>query len=261
MHPSAKALREKIHKGLPVLGTFLVEFTGPAVIHVMANAGFDFVFIDTEHGNQNPRDVEVMIDAGYEAGLCTLVRPPDTNRAVITRSLDAGAAGIIVPFCSTLEDVRRAVQATKYAPMGRRGTHLFRGHTRHRSVDDPAAFLAEANRDLLTIIQIELAAAVPLVDEIAAIEGVDGLYIGRGDLSVDLGLPGKWDSPVVLEAVHATAAACCKHRKIMGCHTDKIDDAAKLQAMGVQMIGFQCDIGMYCAAATSIVNQFTKATQ
>jgi 4-hydroxy-2-oxoheptanedioate aldolase len=261
MHPPARALRDKIQKGFPVVGTFLLEFTGPAVVGVMAKAGFDFVFIDGEHGNQNPRDVEVMIEAGYQAGLCTIVRPPDANRAVITRSLDAGAAGVIVPFCSTLEDVHQAVQATKYAPIGKRGIHLFRGHTRHQALDDQAAFLAEANRDLLTIIQIELAAAVPLVEEIAAIEGVDGLYIGRGDLSVDLGVPGQWNAPIVLDAVRATAAACRKHGKIMGCHTDKMEEAANLRAMGVQMIGFQCDIGMFCTIATSIVNEFTKAVR
>lgn len=261
MHPAARTLREKIEKGIPVVGTFLVEFTGPAAMSVTAKAGFDFVFIDTEHGNQNSRDVEVTIEAGYQAGLCTIIRPSDTNRAVITRSLDAGAAGVIVPFCSTLEDVYQAVQASKYAPMGKRGTHLFRGHTRHQPPDDPAAFLADANRDLLTIIQIELAAAVPLVEEIAAIEGVDGLYVGPGDLSVDLGVPGRWNAPVLLDAIRATAAACRKHGKIMGCHTDKMEEAAGLRAMGVQMLGFQCDIGMYSTMATSVVREFRSVVR
>jgi 2-keto-3-deoxy-L-rhamnonate aldolase RhmA len=252
-------LREKIEMGRPVLGTFMVEFSGPAVVSVMANAGFDFLFIDGEHGNQNPREVEVTIEAGYQAGLCTIMRPPDGNRAVITRSLDAGAGGVLVPFCSTLDDVRQVVRATKYTPIGKRGTHLFRGHTRHQRPDDPAAFLAEANRDLLTLIQIELAAAVPLVDQIAAIEGVDGLYIGPGDLSVDLGVPGQWKSPVMLNAIRATVAACRKHGKIMGCHTDELKDAAMLREMGVQMFGFACDIGMYSQSAASVVGEFAEA--
>ena len=92
-----------------------------------------------------------------------------------------------------MEDVLNAVRATKYMPIGKRGVHLFRGHARHRPPDDPAAYMAEANRDLLTLIQIELASALPLVDAIAATKGVDGLYLGPGDLSVDLGVPGQWD--------------------------------------------------------------------
>jgi 4-hydroxy-2-oxoheptanedioate aldolase len=128
-------------------------------------------------------------------------------------------------------------------------------------VDDPGAFLAEANRDLLTLIQIELAAAVPLVDEIAAMEGVDGLYLGPGDLSVDMGVPGRWDAPVLLDAIRTTAAACRKHGKLMGCHTDSMDNVAMLREMGVQMFGFQCDIGIYSHAAASVVCEFSKITQ
>jgi 4-hydroxy-2-oxoheptanedioate aldolase len=259
MHRSARALREKIEMGRSAIGTFMVEFSSPAAVSVMAGAGFDFVFLDAEHGNQNPREIEMAIESGYQAGLCLIIRPPDGNRAMITRSLDAGAGGVIVPFCSTLDDVNQTVRASKYAPVGKRGTHLFRGHTRHQAVENPAAFLAEANRDLLTIIQIELAAAVPLVDEIAAIDGVDGLYLGPGDLSVDLGVPGQWDSPLMLEAIRATSAACRKHGKIMGCHTDTLDNVAMLREMGVQMFGFQCDIGLYYHAAASVVGEFSKA--
>jgi 4-hydroxy-2-oxoheptanedioate aldolase len=261
MHSPARALREKVEHGRPVIGTFFVEFSGPAVVGVTARAGFDFALIDAEHGSQNPREIEATIEAGYQAGLCTIIRPPDGNRAVITRSLDAGAGGVLVPFCSTLEDVHQAVRATKYTPIGKRGTHLFRGHTRHRSIDDPAVFLAEANRDLLTLIQIELAAAVPLVDQIAAIEGVDGLYVGPGDLSVDLGVPGQWDAPVLLDAIRTTAAACRRHGKIMGCHTDDMKSVPRLREMGVQMFGFQCDISIYSHAASSVVNEFTKTVR
>jgi 4-hydroxy-2-oxoheptanedioate aldolase len=261
MHSPARALREKITGGRPVLGTFLVEFTGPAVIRTMANAGFDFVFLDGEHGNQNPREVETTIEAGHQAGLCTIVRPPDVNRAVITRSLDAGAGGVLVPFCATMEDVLAAVRATKYMPMGKRGTHLFRGHTQHRVPDDPAAFLAEANRDLLTLIQIELASALSLVDAIAAAEGVDGLYLGPGDLSVDLGVPGQWDAPALLEAIRATAAACRKHGKIMGCHIGDLKRVPMLREMGVQMFGFQCDVEIYSAAAGAISDEFAKVVR
>lgn len=256
MHSPARKLREKIETGRPVLGTFLVEFSGPAVVAASAAAGFDFLLIDCEHGNHNPREVEITIEAGYQEGVATLIRPPCVDRGMITRSLDAGAAGVLVPFCATMKDVEDAVRATKYTPVGRRGTHLYRGHTRHRRAD-PVTFLPEANRDLLTIIQIELSEAVGLVDAIAATEGVDGLYIGPGDLSVDLGVPGQWTSAIVLDAIRAAAAACRKHGKILGCHFGDVGNARMLQDLGVQMFGYECDIWIYHAAANKAVGEFS----
>jgi len=258
MHTASRKLREKIASGRPVFGTMMVEFTSPAAVSVTVSSGFDFTIVDGEHGNQNPREVETTIEAGWQAGLCTLMRPPDTNRAVITRSLDAGAGGLLVPFCSTMEEVHQAVRASKYPPVGQRGTHLMRGHTRHQS-PDTAAFLAEANRDLLTLIQVELEGALLLVDQIAATEGVDGLYIGPGDLSVALGVPGQWRSPVVLEAIRATAEACKRHGKIMGCHVNSVDDVPHLREVGVQLFGYSCDIAMYRAACQEVAREFRSA--
>jgi 2-keto-3-deoxy-L-rhamnonate aldolase RhmA len=78
---------------------------------------------------------------------------------------------------------------------------------------------------------------------------------------VDLGIPGQWNAPVMLDAIRATAAACRKHGKIMGCHTDNLDNVDMLRQMGVQMFGFQCDIGIYSHAAASVVSEFTRAVR
>lgn len=263
MHPSARALRAKLTAGHPVFGIMLVEFTGPAVVTAAVNAGMDFIFLDHEHGNQTPRELEMTMEAGWQAGLCTILRPPDANRAVITRGLDAGAGGILAPMCATLEDVHQVVRHSKYPPVGQRGTHLMRGHTRHQPVDAPT-FLAEANADLLTLIQIELAESLCLVDEIAAMAGVDGLYIGPGDLSTALGIPGQWQSPAVYEAIRATSDACRRHGKIMGCHLNDLRDAADLRAFGVQLFGYACDIAVYqaaCAQATESFHALVKSAK
>lgn len=243
-----------------MLGTFLVEFSEPATVHVLADAGFDFALVDCEHGNHDPRAVEALVEAGLHAGTCVLVRPPTADRDLITRILDAGAGGVLVPAVDSMEQVHQAVRVTKYRPIGRRGVHLLRGHTRHRPVDAPA-FLAEANRDLLTLIQIELAGALSIVDQIAATEGVDGLYVGPGDLSVDLGVPGQWKAPVVQAALAQVAAACRKHGKIMGCHADRVEDMPGLRELGVQMFGYFCDIGLFRAAASAVSGDFRKALE
>ena len=167
MHEPARRFREKLAAEKPVIGQFLVEFSGSAIVNVLARAGFDFLVIDCEHGNYALRDVETMLEAGWNAGICMLVRTADATRSLITKALDAGAAGIVVPAIDSLEQVRAAVRASKYRPIGRRGVHLLRGHTRHRVVE-PQRFMDEANRDLLTFVQIEFAKAVEVAQEIAA---------------------------------------------------------------------------------------------
>lgn len=255
MHSAARSFREKIARGRPVLGTMLVEFSGPAVVSAAVNAGLDFVIIDAEHGNFAPREIEITLEVSSQAQLPAFIRPPTIDRGLLTRSLDAGAAGALIPFVSTLEDARLAVQATKYTPVGRRGVHLMRGHTRHRPTS-PAQFMAEANRDLLTMIQIELREAVLLVDQIAELEGVDVLYVGPGDLSADLGVPGQWDSAVVRDAIARTAAACRRHGKIMACHVGSVAAAQSLSSLGVEMFGLEADIVLLQQALSERVAEF-----
>ena len=261
MHSPAHTLRQKLAEGRPVLGTFLVELVGPAVVNALADAGFDFVMVDTEHGNQDAHEIETMVEVGFQAGICVLMRPPSGQRDLITKWLDAGAGGVLVPAISTMAEVEQVVRVTKYMPVGKRGVHLFRGHTRHRPVEDAPTFLAEANADLFTLIQIELAAALELADEIAATDGVDGLYIGPGDLAVDLGVAGQWNNPKLHEAFRTIAAACKKHGKILACHADHVKDMPMLREIGVQMFGYFCDIGVFKSAYTDVAQQFKTAME
>ncbi|MFN0165349.1 MAG: HpcH/HpaI aldolase family protein [Bryobacteraceae bacterium] len=257
MHTTANKLRRAIAESRPLIGTFLVEFSQPAAVQVLADAGFDFVMVDCEHGNHSPRDIEALAQAGLHAGVCVLVRPPTAGRDMVTRALDAGAAGVLVPAVASMEHVRQAVLATKYRPVGKRGVHLLRGHTQHRQVD-AVSFLEEANRDVLTLIQIELESAVAIVEQIASTEGVDGLYVGPGDLSVDLGVPGQWDAPILQEAIRKTAEACHKHGKIIACHSDSVENMVPLKEMGVQMFGYYCDIGLFKSASAALTSEFRR---
>jgi 2-dehydro-3-deoxyglucarate aldolase/4-hydroxy-2-oxoheptanedioate aldolase len=255
MHSPARRLREKIRAGHPVLGTFLLEFNSAAAVGVLADAGFDFVMVDCEHGLFSPREIGCLMDAANHANIAGIVRVPSCDRAAITQALDSGAAGILVPAISSLQQVREVVRATKYTPVGKRGVHLLRGHTQHRTVD-AAKFISEANQDILTMIQIELEAAVNCVEEIAAAEGVDCLYVGPGDLSVDLGVGGQWNSPPMQRAIQRIASAAIQNGKILACHADRIDDTPRLRDLGVQLFGYFCDIGIFAAAAAGIGREF-----
>ena len=255
MHKPAHELRRAIATGRPVLGTMLVDHASPAIISILAECGYDFVLLDCEHGNFGPHEIESVIATGVHENLCVIVRPPSEGRELITRALDAGAGGVLIPAVSSMEQVHAIVRASKYYPVGKRGVHLMRGHTRHRAVD-PVAFLAEANRDLITLIQIELKSALEIADEIAATNGVDGLYIGPADLSADLGIAGQWNSPTVHNAIRKVSEACRKHDKIMACHAGQIAAMQPLRRIGVQMFGYDCELGIFRQQATALRKEF-----
>ena len=259
-HSQAAEIRRKVAEGEAVFGTFLVDVTSPAIMHLVAAAGFDFVMIDNEHGNHDPRELERMIESGLAGDVCVLVRPGGTcDRGTITRSLDAGAGGIVFPNVSTMEQVRQIVEFTKYRPVGRRGVHMMRGHTRHNPPTSLREFMAAANRDLLTIVQIELASAVEIADEIAAADGVDALYVGPGDLGVDLDVPGEWDAPALQEARKSVLAACRKHGKIAASHIEEIHHAPELRKIGVQMMGYGCELSIFKSAMSGTVKDLRDA--
>jgi len=255
MHKSAHELRTAIASGRPVLGTMLVDHASAAVISILAESGYDFIMLDCEHGNFGPREIESAIAAGLAENLCVIVRPPYEGRELITRALDAGAGGILVPAVGSMEQVHSIVRASKYYPVGKRGVHLLRAHNRHRAVES-VQFLAEANRDLITLVQIELKSALEIADEIAATSGVDGLYVGPADLSTDLGIAGQWNAPTVLNAIGKVGESCRKHGKIMACHAGQIATMPPLRKLGVQMFGYDCELGIFRQQATALRKEF-----
>ena len=239
-----KTLRRRIGAGHTALGTFVVELRTPTVARFLQQGGFDFMLIDTEHGQFDASEVSAHIRAGKRWGVCPLVRVSGPERGEIMRALDDGAEGIMVPMCDSADDAERAVEFSKYPPLGQRGAHFARPHTEFAPPDDLGAYMEEANGELLTIVQIETSAAVERVDEIAAVAGVDMLYMGPGDLSVALGVPGQVTHPQVLAAAAEIGKACQKHGKIAGSHFTHPEALPELHKRGVRFVGFGAVVRM-----------------
>jgi 2-keto-3-deoxy-L-rhamnonate aldolase RhmA len=214
------------------------------VARILQQGGFDFMLVDTEHGCFDPSVVAQHIQAAKDRGLCPLVRVPGPEPAEIKRVLDAGAQGVMVPMCQTLDEVRRVVASSKYPPLGQRGGHFTRPHTDHVTPADMGAYMAAANRELLTIVQIETGPAAELVDQIAALPGVDLLYLGPGDLSIALGYPGQITHPEVLAVVERMCRACERHGKFAGAHFADPRVLPELTRQGVRFVGYGAEIRM-----------------
>lgn len=178
-------MKSRIRADVPLIGSF-VSIAHPAVVEILAGAGFEFVCIDSEHGVFDPKDVEEMIRAGDAAEVPVLVRVPGVGPE-IGRALDSGAVGVIVPRVESAADAVAAVAAVNYPPVGSRGAGPGRASSYGRTL---GTYLGAANDVVACIVQIETQTGLDNLDEILAVEGIDLAFIGPGDLSVSLGVQG-----------------------------------------------------------------------
>lgn len=204
------SLRNRMYAGEHLVGPF-IALPGPVPVEICGTAGFDFVCIDCEHAQIGRAELENMIRAADLHRLPAMVRVQDLRSEYIASAIDAGAAGVLVPRVSSASEAREAVAAARTPPKGRRGVGP--GRRARYGYDIPAAIGTAATEPLLAL-QIETREGLAAAAEIAAVEGVDLLFVGPGDLSVSLGLAMPQDAARLDAAIRevATAAAAAGNR-------------------------------------------------
>ena len=231
-------IRARALAGETLLGVFL-DLDSPLSAEICGRAGYDWVLIDLEHGAATEASLLAHLYAVGVTPAAALVRPQSGERLRIGRALDLGAEGVMVPRLDTADQVREAVGYLRYPPAGGRGVALrtrgaglgSRGHDQ----------VGEVNERTLGIIQIESATAVAEVDHIAAIDGVDVLFVGPTDLSHSLGVPGKFADPTYLAALDTVVAACARHGKSAGILLYDPAVIARHVELGFRFIGLGAD--------------------
>ncbi len=196
------------------IGSWLT-LNNSSIAEIMADAGFDWLCVDLEHTITDYAEAQQLIIAIQSKGLKAFVRVGENNARIIKRVLDAGADGIIVPSVNSAAEARKAVDAVKYPPHGKRGVGLARaqnygfGFEQYRDVK---------TKDIKLIAQIEHINAIQELDSIIQTDGIDGTFIGPYDLSGSLGKPGQWDEPEVKEALRVYEETAMKYKKWVGFH-------------------------------------------
>lgn len=209
---TSSSFRQRVLAKEIVLGTFL-QLGCPVATEIAAEAGFDWLLVDLEHGAGSESTLVAQLQA-LGKGPAPLVRVESGARLRIGRALDAGATGIMVPRVGTPAEAAEVARYLRYPPQGVRGVAL---GTRAAGFGRVAlADISRLNEDILGIVQIETREAVEHVDAIAAVDGVDILFIGPADLSLALGIPGQLDHPDFHSAVDRVMAAGDRHGKAIG---------------------------------------------
>jgi 4-hydroxy-2-oxoheptanedioate aldolase len=206
--------RRALREGRPVFGVF-VRYLDPALVELVAHHGWDFIVFDGEHGTLEPRELENMVRAAELLGVTPIVRVPTNQAHVILRLMDTGAQGCHVPWIGDAAEADRAVRSVKYSPRGERGLAGVRAadYGQRGSLGE---YVRKANEETLVVVHVETASAVDRVDGIAAVDGIDVVFLGPADLSQSLGVPGDVRHPLVLEHMERAARATLAAGKALG---------------------------------------------
>jgi 2-dehydro-3-deoxyglucarate aldolase/4-hydroxy-2-oxoheptanedioate aldolase len=250
-------VKSKLLSGGVSIGTFMFEFDSTGIARIAAEAGAEFAVFDMEHTGWSVETIRMLIATSRSTDMPPLVRIPATEYHFIARVLDMGATGIMVPMVESVEQAQRIVASAKYPPMGRRGAAFGVSHDDYTG-GDIVEKIKTANSETLLIAQIETAAGVANADAIAAIDGIDVLWIGHFDLTNSLGIPGQFDHPRFKESLATVLAACRKHNKIPGFMAGDVASGKGLLDQGFRMIAYGGDLWIYQAALRQGIRELNE---
>lgn len=232
---SENAVTRAIAERGVAVGAMMFEFDTPGIMRILASAGADFVLFDLEHTGWDAGSLRRVLAAGRGTGLYPISRVVRAEYELIAPALDAGSRGIMAPMVESQEDAERLVAAAKYPPLGRRGFGVLQSD---ELGDGPGALAERSNRETLVIAQIESVAGIDNADAIASVPGVDVVWLGQFDLSLSLGVPGRFDDPAYAAAVDRLIEACRGRQKPLGQMIGTPAEGAALRERGFQVLAY-----------------------
>ncbi len=239
------AVKRKLAAGGVAFGTMMMEFATTGIGRIAAEAGAEFAVFDMEHTGWGMETVRMLMATSRAADIVPMVRVPTLQYHFIARVLDLGALGLVVPLVADAEQARTVVECAKYPPAGRRGTAFGVAHDDYKGGVDLSAKMRQINDEVMILVQIETAQGLDNVEQIAAVDGVDALWIGQYDLTASLGIPGQFDHPQFLDSTRRVVEACRRHGKVAVLGGLDIDALCAGPADGFRMLVYVADLWIY----------------
>lgn len=246
-NPVKKALRE----GRVQLGCAFWQFRSQEVLRILAAAGFQWAFVDMEHGGFGIETIQDICRFASHVNFTPIVRVPDMQYALVARALDCGAAGIIFPRVESPELLQKAISWTKFPPVGIRGCGLNTMHVNYQPATVPE-IVEYMNENILVVLQIETALAVERREELLSIPGIDAVMIGPVDLSISLGVPGDFMHPKMIDAMEKVRDSCLRYNVAPGTQTRNLALAKYWRERGMLFLGCSSETAMLLEKATEI---------
>ena len=250
-------LRSKLQGGQLVLGTF-VKMPGLCTVEILGELQYDFVVLDMEHSSFGFQQAETMVAAADAVHTASMIRVPDNQEYLLVRALDLGCEGVQVPMIENKADALASVNAARYHPLGQRSISFATRSARYSCIDRQQ-HIEDSNRDVVVAVQIESWSAVEQAEAIAAVEGVDVLFVGPADLIQSLGIPGQSSDPRVMDGIRIVGLAAQKYGKTLGTHVNKVADVEKVLNHGVTYLVYSTDLGLFVRGAKEGLSELKRA--
>jgi 2-dehydro-3-deoxyglucarate aldolase/4-hydroxy-2-oxoheptanedioate aldolase len=244
-------VKQALRDGRVQIGTGFWQLRSPEIARLLAAAGFDWAFLDGEHGGFDLETLQDIARVARLAGLAPIVRVGNLDYSLIARALDCGAAGIIFPRVEDPELLARAVSWTKFPPVGVRGYGLAL-HQLDYGAPSFSEVIEHVNENTLVVLQIETRRAFEARDELLSVPGVDAVMVGPADLSISLGVPGSFEDPKIVDAMLAIRDSCLAHGVAPGTHTRNIKLAQFWRENGMRFLGCGNEVAMLWEKASEI---------
>jgi len=250
--------RERLVRGETVFGCGLQVYRSAEIPRAFAAAGFDYVFIDMEHGSYNLETVHDMITASLQAGITPIVRVAELAYSLVARLLDSGAQGIILPRVEDPRLLEEAVSWMRFPPAGKRGygVNLTMVGYESRSF---AEIITHQNLNTLSVVQFETVSSMERAGEMLSVKGVDIAMVGPADLSIALGIPGQFDHPLLISTVDKLIVQCNRHGVVPGIQTRSLAMAKMWAERGMRFVGAAAEHALLLEKAKETVTQLRAA--
>ena len=247
-----RSLRQRVLAGETVLGSMMFELYGPGVPQLLVHAGAEYVIYDMEHTGTSLETIKAQIAYCRGLPIAPMARVPRGEYHFLARALDIGCHGVMIPMVESGAQARAIVEATHYPPHGRRGAAFGFAHDDY-AAGDPKAKMRTADTRTLVIAQIETECGLEQVETIAAVDGIDVLWVGHFDLTNFLGIPGEFDNPTYVKAVERIVAAGRKHKKGLGFMAASAEWARQYRKLGFNMLAAGPDQALLEAGVRGIL--------
>lgn len=252
MEMPVNQFKRALHQGRVQIGLWS-SLASNYTVEVIAGAGFDWLCLDTEHSPNDVTPVLGQLQAAAPYATSCVVRPAWNDMVLIKRYLDIGAQTLLVPFVQGAEDAKRAVAAMRYPPQGVRGVTGGARHNRFGRVKD---YFQRVHDELCLLVQVETREALKNLEAIAAVDGVDGIFIGPADLSADFGKVGTTNTPEVMTVMQDTIKRIRASGKAAGILCGIEAEARRWLELGVSFIAVGSDLNILARGADALAAKF-----
>jgi 2-dehydro-3-deoxyglucarate aldolase/4-hydroxy-2-oxoheptanedioate aldolase len=250
-------VKRSLYRGDLVVGTMVFEFSGRGIGYLIQNAGADYVVYDMEHTGWGFETIANMVSSTRGLDIVPIVRVAAWERCHVSRALDVGAMGVMMPMLESAAQARSFVSWAKYPPEGVRGAAFGIAHDEYHS-GDTGRTMSSANQEVVLVGQIETVEGLKNVEEISAVDGLDVVWVGHYDLTNALGIPGQFEHPRYLEAVDRIGAAAQRSGKGAGFMASSVQEASGMVKRGYRCLAYSGDLWIYQHALAAGIGGIRK---